>query len=293
MKKTVGVVGLGRMGHAIAARLLAQGYRVIAYNRSIARAEPLRRMGAEVAATPRELANATEVVLSSLTDEDAVHDVCTGPSGLLSALRGGFHLSLSTLSPAAAVRLAALHDEVGVTYLSVPVQGRPMMADAGCLVAWMSGPRHGPAVDEALAAVASKVIHLGDDVRRAAAAKLALNMLMNANIELFAEAFSYVSLYGVDESHFGTGLTDTAFSAPLFQAIVQGLCGDDDSAKGSDVSVSSKDLRLLVSDGASLPIPVTRALTETFGAAEANGWGHLDPVAVRRVIGPGLQGPKT
>ncbi|HSV83613.1 MAG TPA: NAD(P)-dependent oxidoreductase [Ramlibacter sp.] len=284
MQKLVAVVGLGRMGQAIASRLLHEGCQVTVSNRTLAAGQALAARGARIAATPADAARETGVALSMLTNEDAVRDVCFGPTGLLATLAGGVHLSMSTLSPAAAASLAAAHAEAGVTYVSAPVQGRPAMAEAGQLVAWVSGPF--PAEARAvLEIVARQVIFLGPDVQHAAAAKLALNLLMNANIELFAEAFAYAQAHGVDVARFGQGLTESAFSAPLFKAIAGALAAADDTAKGSDIDVSRKDLGLLLAHGhRNLSLPVAVALENAYAAAAARGWGELDPIAVRRLL---------
>jgi 3-hydroxyisobutyrate dehydrogenase-like beta-hydroxyacid dehydrogenase len=280
----VAVVGLGRMGQAVAGRLLSQGLRVTVFNRSPGKSTELQDQGAKVAATAREAAQTAQVVLSVLTDEAAVQEMCSGPVGLLAGLRGRSHLSISTLAPDAAARLDALHVAAGARYISTPVQGRPAMARSGQLIAWVSGFDLDAPARHALDTIARQTYRLGGDVRNAAAAKLALNMLMNANIELFAEAFSYLASRGVDTRAFGNALTETAFAAPLFKAIVAALGSDDDKAGGSDVSVSRKDLDLLVNDLPGQALPVTRKLAEVFDVAQARGWGHLDPIAVRRLF---------
>lgn len=284
MTTNFGVFGLGRMGKAIAARLLSQGLQVTVFNRSLGKSKELEGQGARVAASAREVAEASRVVISVLTDEAAVQEMCSGPMGLLAGLKGRSHLSLSTLAPDAAARLDALHVAAGARYVSTPVQGRPAMADSGQLVAWVSGPGFDAPERQALDAIARKTYYLGEDVKQSAAAKLALNMLMNANVELFAEAFSSLASRGVDTRAFGEGLTETAFAAPLFKAIVAALGREDDTAGGSDVSVSRKDLGLLVNDLPGEALPVTRKLAQVFELAEERGWGHLDPIAVQRLF---------
>lgn len=286
MAKRIGIVGLGRMGHAIASRLLSQGFEVVIYNRTDSRMTDLLAAGAKRASCPADAAVPGGLLLSSLTDEQALLDVCGGPSGVLRDFAGGIHLSTSTLSPAAASGLARQHADAGATYISAPMQGRPAMAEAGQLVAWVSGMCDATRTNEVLSAIASRTIWLGQDVRQAPAAKLALNMLMNANIALFAEAYAYVSSYGVKEDSFGCGLTDTAFSAPLFKAIAARLVVPDDAATGSDVRVSRKDSDLLVasSDGLPLTLPLAAQLARVYRDAEERGWGHLDPVSIRRLL---------
>lgn len=281
----VGIIGLGRMGLAIAKRLLAQGFDVSVYNRTAARANDVVALGAAFAANPAQLALQGSVVVSSLTDEAAVREVCLGSAGLLCALVGGTHISTSTLSPDAAQRLAAMHQQAGVRFICAPLQGRPVMAENGQLIAWVSGQgSKDEDVQDVLNAFARKTIHLGEDPSQAAAAKLALNMLMFANVELFAEAIAYVSAAGVDQQLFSEGLTETAFAAPLFRSIVATLSQGDDVAKGSDLNLSRKDLALLVSNTMGHYLPMAVKLEQVYSEAADRGWGALDPTAVRRLF---------
>jgi 3-hydroxyisobutyrate dehydrogenase-like beta-hydroxyacid dehydrogenase len=112
---------------------------------------------------------------------------------------------------------------------------------------------------------AARWIRLGPDAATAAAAKLALNLLMNANIALFAEAFAFVEDHGVDTAVFGNGLTGTAFAAPLFKAIVAGLLAPQDVAQGSDIALSRKDLALLLG---SRTLPLTESVHALFDRAD-------------------------
>ena len=280
----VGFIGLGRMGSAIAARLLATGRPLVVYNRTAAACAPLVAQGARAGTHPQDVATPGGLVFSSLATEEAVAEVCGGERGLLRTLRGGTHVSMSTLSPEAARRLARAHAAAGVDYVSAPVQGRPAMAADGQLVGWVSGPRGEP-VQQVLAALCRQVIWLGGDPAQAVAAKLALNFLMFANVELFAEALAYVSTHAVDRAAFATGVTDTAFAAPLFRAIAAGLQRPDDTAQGSDLALACKDLGLLVaSSGAGARLQAADRMHAIFQQGVERGWGALDPVAVRRLF---------
>jgi 3-hydroxyisobutyrate dehydrogenase-like beta-hydroxyacid dehydrogenase len=270
------------MGRAVAARLLESGYDVVVFNRTAGRTTELAGVGARIAASPLDAAVQGGIVVSALTDEAAVRRVCE--DGLLASLEGGVHLCLSTLAPDAAASLAKLHEDAAVRYVSMPVQGRPAMAESGQLVAWISGPPLPAEARAVVSALCHRAIDLGSDVRHAAAAKLALNLLLNANIELFAEALAYVAARGVEPQAFGRALTETAFAAPLFRAIVAGLGRADDTAAGSDVRVSRKDLGPLTGDACGIELPVSRALELVYARAEESGWGHLDPIAVRRIF---------
>lgn len=272
---------MGRMGEAIATRLLSQGFEVTVYNRSPGKTKDIESIGANIATSPRQLVNSHSLVLSTLTDENAVRAVCEGPDGLFAQGAGCVHLSLSTLSPESTEQLAKLHEAAGMQFISVPVQGRPQMARSGNLVAWVSGSSIGSYEQALLSAIACKTLYLGTDPKTSAAAKLALNMLMNANIALFAEALAYVEKYGLSPSTFGEGLTETVFNAPIFKGVVASILSNNNVASGSNVNISHKDLSLLVNGPYGEQLPIATAVDEVFAAAHAQGLGDLDPTAVK------------
>ena len=104
----VGVAGLGKMGAAIARRLIDVGHRVTVWNRSAEKCQPLAAAGATVAATPAELAGGCEAVITILTDAAAIDAVYGGPAGLLTGEVGGkLFIEMSTVQPATELALAS------------------------------------------------------------------------------------------------------------------------------------------------------------------------------------------
>src|SRR4030081_1943912 len=117
-KVRLGFIGIGNMGSRIARRLLEHGYQVIAYNRSREAAEALIKYGATVADSIAELASEVDVVLSSLTNDDAVKSVYTDPEGVFAhARRGSAIIEMSTVLPATSRELYHLSREAGVKCL--------------------------------------------------------------------------------------------------------------------------------------------------------------------------------
>src|SRR4029078_1389783 len=131
----VGIAGLGKMGAAIAHRLIEVGHRVTVWNRSPAKAKPLAQAGAIVAATPGELASQCEAIITMLTDSAAVDAVY---SGLLSAaVKGKLFIDMSTVPPATPVALAAKVRDKGAAFVECPVGGSVGPAQQGKLIALM------------------------------------------------------------------------------------------------------------------------------------------------------------
>src|SRR5438067_107707 len=135
----IGFLGLGKMGTPMAKRLLAARHEVTVWNRSPERTEALRKEGAQGAATPADVARASDVVMTMLFDDAAHEEVLFGPrelpvNGLLGALRpGALHISMSTTSVALSERLTEEHARRGQAYVAAPVFGRPNVAEEGKL----------------------------------------------------------------------------------------------------------------------------------------------------------------
>src|SRR5260221_184573 len=128
MKETIGFIGLGGMGAAMAANLLKAGFGLRVYNRTAEKARPLLERGATLARSPAEAAEPGGIVVTMVSDDRAVEEVTLGANGLLDRLGDGVHLSMSTIAPRTARRLASLHRERGAGYVASPVFGKPQVA---------------------------------------------------------------------------------------------------------------------------------------------------------------------
>jgi 3-hydroxyisobutyrate dehydrogenase len=139
--KTLGWVGTGRMGYALAARLLEAGCDVAVYNRTRAKAEPLAELGATVVDTPAELAD-RDMVFSMVAGDEDFKAVVLGDDGLLSRpdVAPPVIVDSSTVSPDASAEVRAHTDARGVSLLAAPVSGNPLVVDAGKLTVVVSGP---------------------------------------------------------------------------------------------------------------------------------------------------------
>jgi 3-hydroxyisobutyrate dehydrogenase len=139
--KTLGWVGTGRMGYAIATRLLEAGCDVAVYNRTRSKAEPLAELGAKVVDTPAELAD-RDLVFTMVAGSDDFKDVVIGENGLLSRsdVAPSVIVDSSTVSPDASAEVRAQTDARGVAFLAAPVSGNPSVVDAGKLTLVVSGP---------------------------------------------------------------------------------------------------------------------------------------------------------
>src|SRR5437868_8878574 len=128
MKETVGFIGLGAMGLAMATNLSKAGFGLRVYNRTAEKARPLLELGARLARSPVEAAEPGGIVVTMVSDDRAVEEVTLGANGLLSRLGDGVHLSMSTIAPRTARGLTDRHRERGASYVASPVFGKPELA---------------------------------------------------------------------------------------------------------------------------------------------------------------------
>jgi len=186
------------MGRPIGLNLLKKGFSLTVWNRSPSRAEAVASQGARVAASPREVAAASDVLIMIVSDPPAVEQVLWGENGALSGLRRGAVLvDCSTVSPALARRSAAASSERGVEYLDAPVTGGTWGAEKGELVMMVGGPAETlKRVEPVFAAIAKRWFHLGPN-GAGQSVKLAMNMLLALEVDALAEALALTRAAGI------------------------------------------------------------------------------------------------
>jgi 3-hydroxyisobutyrate dehydrogenase len=198
--KRIAFLGLGRMGSAMASRLLARGYEVVVYNRTAERARPLVDAGATLAPTPREACAESEAVVVMVADDVASRAMWLGADGALAAELApkAVVIECSTVSYGWAVELARLAGQRGLRYVDAPVTGLPDAAAAGELTLLVGAD--GADLEAArplLAAFATRVLHFGP-VGAGTAYKLAINLIGSVQIASAAEGLALAERAGLD-----------------------------------------------------------------------------------------------
>jgi 3-hydroxyisobutyrate dehydrogenase-like beta-hydroxyacid dehydrogenase len=198
MKSAVGLIGLGLMGHPMGANLLKAGHPLTVWNRTASRGDDLVARGAKRAATPGELAAASEVVITIVSDPPALESVLWREGGVFSGLRpGSLLIESSTVSPALEKRAAAAAAAKGSEFLEAPVTGGTWGAEKGELVFMLGGEASTIVrAEPVLGAMGKKWFHLGP-IGAGQTVKLAMNLLLNLEVEAFAEALALVTRAGV------------------------------------------------------------------------------------------------
>lgn len=277
----IGFLGLGQMGHAMAANLIKAGHEVTLYNRTRDKAVGL---DAPIAATPGQAATGKDVVFTMLASDAALEAVMQGPDGVLAYLpNGAIHVSSSTISVATAEALQTAHEKAGQKFVSAPVFGRPDAAAAAKLFIAAAGAQADLArVQPLFEAISQRVFVLSATPSRANLVKLSGNFLIASVIESLGEALALVAKGGVDEKAYLDLLTSTLFNAPVYKTYGQLLVDRKFEPAGFAAPLGQKDIRLVLAAAETLnvPLPIASLLRDRFLALLAQGGEKLDWSAI-------------
>jgi 3-hydroxyisobutyrate dehydrogenase-like beta-hydroxyacid dehydrogenase len=280
MQDVIGFIGLGNMGLPMAGRLIDAGYSLRVYNRTAAKAEPLRARGATIVSQPADVAEPGAMVVSMLANDAAVEQAVSGENGVLSRLGpGGIHVSMSTIAPATARTLAEQHRKAGAAYLAAPVFGRPDAAEAGKLWIVLAGPVAAKTrAHDVLAVLGQGSFDYGEDPERANVVKLAGNFLIASAMEAMAEAFTLAEKHGVDRTELADMFGKTLFPCPIYQNYGKAIAGYRHQPAGFKMSLGLKDLDLILATAAegTAPMPLASLLYNRMLSGVARQRGDID-----------------
>ncbi len=278
-RPTVGLIGLGNMGTAAAERLLDAGYDLTVYNRSRERAEPLAARGAAVAETAETLAAASDVVLTSVSDDDALEALAASVAA--GARPGTVLVDLSTVSPDASARVAALAERASLLYLRAPVSGNPAVVRAGNLTFIVSGPAAALERAEPVLLAIGPNINVVGDGEQARIVKLAINLVIAGLAELMAEALVLGEASGVSRAALLETMGSSAAGAPFVKYKTEPLLRDDYSATFT-TSLMEKDMDLVLdaAEAAGVRLPLAGEIKALVRSAIEAGYGDDDFMAL-------------
>ncbi|MEV4468350.1 NAD(P)-dependent oxidoreductase [Nonomuraea sp. NPDC049504] len=278
---SVAVLGTGLMGLPMARNLVRAGLRVTVWNRTPDKARPLEADGATVAETPAEAVEGADVIVTMLSDGDAVHEAVTAAAPGLRA--GQVWAQMSTVGVAAVGRLAALAGRHGLTFVDAPVQGTRQPAEQGKLVILAAGPEPARQVLEPVfGAVGQRTLWLSGDGADGAGTRLkmatvSVGISMTAVV---AEALALAKGLGLDPDLVRQVISGGPMDSPYFQAKSKAIL-EGDFTPSFSVRNAEKDTRLIVEAGesAGVRLDVVAASGERFRRAEAQGHGDEDMAA--------------
>ncbi len=281
MNTTLGFIGTGNMGLPIARNLLESGYSLRVFNRSAGRAQPLADYGAKLVGCAAEAAEPGGVVLTMLSDDRALEAV--GDELARALGKGGIHVSMGTVSPAASRRAADHHRAFGAFYVAAPVFGRPEAAAARALWICVSGAEAAKArVETILKTLGRGVTDFGDDPGSANVVKLAGNFLLVSAVEAMAEAIAFSEKNGIERGQIIDLMTSTLFACPIYQGYGKALVEQRFlPPAGFRMDLGLKDVSLVLDTaGASkVPMPLASLVRDRMLSGIAKGRADWDMAA--------------
>jgi 3-hydroxyisobutyrate dehydrogenase-like beta-hydroxyacid dehydrogenase len=267
---TVGFLGLGTMGREMARRIVDAGHDVVVWNRSADAVGPLVEAGAR-AADSAAAALAAPISFSMLANDDAAD--ATLSAAHLAGEPGRLHVAMASLSPAAAVRLAARHAEAGVGYLAAPVLGRFTVAAAGELNIIAAGaPADLERAAPFFAILGKRVWTVGAEPRIANVVKAAVNYDIIHAFQAIAESVALVEANDVDAGLFTELLSSTLFPGPVYGGYGAMIAERRYTPPGFTMTLGAKDLGLVeaIAAEAGIELPSAPVLRQAFDAALAS-----------------------
>jgi 3-hydroxyisobutyrate dehydrogenase len=280
----VTVLGLGRMGGAMAGTLCRAGFPVTVWNRTRATAEAVAaRIGAAVAVTAHEAVAQADVVVSSLADDAAVNAIYTEAGGAVAGLRPGtVVLETSTVAPRTVRDIEPGITKRGAALLDAPVSGSVAFVEKGQLTVMIGGDaaaitRARPVLD----ALATKVFHMGE-LGTGATMKLAVNALVHAINVALSEALVLAERAGVDRHIAYDVFSAGACAAPYLLYKRAAFEHPDNAAVAFKLDLAVKDLDLILALAADVGATMNQAAVNraTAAAAAATGLGEQDLTSI-------------
>jgi 3-hydroxyisobutyrate dehydrogenase-like beta-hydroxyacid dehydrogenase len=283
---TIGFVGLGAMGGRVAGRLLACGHTVYGTNRTQSKADALIADGLLWRDTPREVAEATQLVFSMVTDDAALEAITAGPDGILAGLGSDkVYVDMSTVSPAASQLLSDRVQAVGARMLDAPVSGSVPAAEQGSLVIMVGGDATAyHQVEPLLRQLGQKVTHVGGN-GLALLLKLAINLSLGAQLLAFSEGLLLAERGGIDRATAIEVMNGSPIGSPMLQARRDLLMDLPDEA-WFDVQLMQKDIRLALrtADTLGIALPSAHVTDDLLTRAGELGYGHRDIASMLEVL---------
>src|SRR6266567_9351267 len=248
MSETIGFIGLGHLGLPMATNLLNAGYSLRVHNRTASKAKSLVAQGAQLVTRPVDAVTSGEIVVTIVWDDAALESVVMSHGFLEQLGPGGIHLSMSTVLPETAKKLAAMHAQHGSVYIEAPIFGRPEAAVAQKLWIPFAGPQIAKErVRPLLKAMGGQgIVDFGEEVGAATLVKLVGNFLIVSAGQSLREALSMAENNEVDPKAVLDMLTTapTLFPAPIYQRHGKRIVEDTKAAPFRQSKIPLKDVGL-------------------------------------------------
>lgn len=282
----IGLVGLGRMGSAIAQRLSEQGCQVRGWDISPEATKALAGAGLQAAKSPRDAADGADVVISIITEDNGVRRIFTGTDGFLAGdVAGKLFIEMSTLQPMTGRELAPLVEAKGARLVDSPVLGTIPQVKEGKLFALLGGRAEDVARARAvLEKMTRRIEHMGPN-GAGYAMKLSVNLGLGAYIEALSESLALGARQGLALDQMLDVLQEAPYASNWMKSKIGVLKGEK-PAMTLDIRTLRKDIMSAVATGAlsGVPMPLTAGTLAALSAAVANGYGGGDLAELAKFV---------
>ncbi len=282
----VGFIGLGIMGRPMALNLLKHGHVLTVWSRREESMRPLLDVGARGAASPAEVARASEVVFSMVSDAPDVREVMLGVQGVCKGAKAGLiAVDMSTILPDAARQIAVELKALGVDFLDAPVSGGDVGAQAGTLTIMVGGEAAAVAkVKPLFECMGKTIVHVGDS-GAGQVAKAANQIVTGVSVLTVAEALNFARKNGVDPAKVREALMGGAANSKILENHGQRML-DRNFNPGFKSWMHQKDMNIVMQTAHKLGVclPATAAAAQMFNAMVGNGLGEEDSVAMIKLL---------
>jgi 2-hydroxy-3-oxopropionate reductase len=284
--QVIGFIGLGIMGKPMARNLMQAGYPLIIHNRSRSAVDELANEGAKAAATPKEVAGTSTVLITMLPDSPDVELVYAGSEGVFSGVKPGTLLiDMSSISPVVARKLAAEAEKRGCDMLDAPVSG----GEAGAIGATLSIMIGGKSSAVAAAmpifqALGKNIVHVGEP-GAGQVTKAANQMVVGTTIAIVSEALVLAAKAGVDPAKVRQALLGGFAQSKILEAHGQKML-DRNFKPGFRIRLHEKDLKIALATGSEygVPLMVTGVVGQMMTAMKGMGNGDLDHAGLIKLV---------
>lgn len=274
----IGIVGLGRMGSAMAERLRSEGFDLVGWDHDGSANERAKATGLPIVANAREIAVASEIIISSITEDNGARRVFAGPDGFLQAdASGRLFIEMSTLQPMTGRELKPLVEQKGARLVEAPVLGTIPQARAGTLFAMVGGRaedllRARPVLEK----LTRRIVHMGP-AGSGYAMKLAANVGLGAYVQAIAESLALGLRQGLALEAMLDALQESATACGWLKAKAGVLRGEDGEMT-LDIRTLRKDIMSAVATGAltGVPMPLAAGALAALSAAVENDYAARD-----------------
>lgn len=282
----IGFVGLGMMGSRIVKRLLDRGYSVSGYNRTPAKVQTLVNDGMQLCTSPREVAQAADIIFSMVSDTAALSAVTEGADGILAGLSAGkIYVDMSTVSPRLIRDLAQQVSAAGAHMLEAPVSGSIPAAEGGTLVMFVGGEAETlERVRPLFELISQKIVHMGSN-GQGISTKIAINMSLPIQLIALFEGVLLAERSGVSREVALDALLNSVIASPSLKYRAPFIFNMPKEV-WFNVAMMEKDIRLAMELGEELGVPLASAqLTyDMLSKARAMGYSEEDFAVLFKVV---------